>query len=99
MWFSLMVSSCGKIILLFLNILNFILASSEISDEDNVLEIGPGLGALTEKLFLNTNNLGKGNLLGRPLYKFDMSNSLLFDVINLVNWFPDHGAVLTPLAW
>ena len=39
------------------NILNFILASSEISDEDNVLEIGPGLGALTEKLFLNTNNL------------------------------------------
>jgi 16S rRNA (adenine1518-N6/adenine1519-N6)-dimethyltransferase len=39
------------------NILNFILDSSEISDEDNVLEIGPGLGALTEKLFLNTNNL------------------------------------------
>ena len=27
------------------NILNFILDSSEISDEDNVLEIGPGLGA------------------------------------------------------
>ena len=47
----------GQNFLIDENILNFIIDSSKITDHDNVLEIGPGLGALTEKLFLKTNNL------------------------------------------
>ena len=39
------------------NILNFIVNASNISDQDTILEIGPGLGALTEKILLKSNNL------------------------------------------
>ena len=39
------------------NILNFIIDASDISDQDTILEIGPGLGALTEKILLKSNNL------------------------------------------
>ena len=33
-----------------INILKNIVAAAEVSEEDNVIEIGPGIGALTEQL-------------------------------------------------
>ena len=39
------------------NILNFIVDSSIISEQDNIVEIGPGLGALTQKILGKSNSL------------------------------------------
>jgi len=39
------------------NILNFIVDSSIISEQDNIVEIGPGLGALTQKILVKSNSL------------------------------------------
>ncbi|UDM31944.1 16S rRNA (adenine(1518)-N(6)/adenine(1519)-N(6))-dimethyltransferase RsmA [Lentilactobacillus laojiaonis] len=42
--------SLGQNFLTDLNILNNIVEAADITDEDNVIEIGPGIGALTEQL-------------------------------------------------
>ena len=39
------------------NILNFIVDSSIISEQDNIVEIGSGLGALTQKILVKSNSL------------------------------------------
>ncbi len=43
----------GQNFLTDLNVLKNIVSAAEITDQDNVIEIGPGIGALTEQLALN----------------------------------------------
>lgn len=47
----------GQNYLIDLNIINFIIRSSEINKDEEVLEIGPGLGVLTEQILLITGRL------------------------------------------
>tara|TARA_S200000501_G_scaffold52639_1_gene42760 strand:- start:715 stop:1575 length:861 start_codon:yes stop_codon:yes gene_type:complete len=47
----------GQNFLIDSNILNLIINNSEIKKNDNILEVGPGLGALTERILEKTENL------------------------------------------
>lgn len=49
--------SYGQNFLTDVNVLKKIVAAAEISKDDNVIEIGPGLGALTEQLALAANQV------------------------------------------
>ena len=63
------------------NILNFIIDASDISDQDTILEIGPGLGALTEKILLKSNNLVCVEK-DKKLYSFLLNR---FSVLKIIN--------------
>ncbi|KRN89401.1 16S rRNA (adenine(1518)-N(6)/adenine(1519)-N(6))-dimethyltransferase RsmA [Ligilactobacillus ceti] len=49
--------SLGQNFLTDLNILKKIVAAADVTKDDNVLEIGPGIGALTEQIALNANQV------------------------------------------
>lgn len=49
--------SLGQNFLTDINILKNIVAAAEVSEEDNVIEIGPGIGALTEQLAKRANKV------------------------------------------
>ena len=63
------------------NILNFIIDASDISDQDTILEIGPGLGALTEKILLKSNNLVCVEK-DKKLYSFLLNRFSILKIIN-----------------
>ena len=49
--------SLGQNFLTDINILNKIVAAAEVTPEDDVIEIGPGIGALTEQLAKNAHQV------------------------------------------
>ena len=50
--------SLGQNFLTDINILNKIVAAADVTPEDDVIEIGPGIGALTEQLAKNAHQVG-----------------------------------------